>query len=53
MDFGRIILSQAAVDPFYGVSFVFGDDSFLDVRVDLLVHEILQLGQVIIWRDEK
>lgn len=48
LGFGREILSQTAVDPLYGVALVFGDDSFLDVGVDLLVHEILQLGQVII-----
>lgn len=42
------VVLQAAVDPLDGVAFVFGDDALLDVRVDLLVHEILQLGQVII-----
>lgn len=42
---------QAAVDPLDGVAFVFGDDSLLDVGVHLLVHEVLQLGQVVIWRD--
>lgn len=40
---------QAAVDPLDGVSFILGDDALLDVGVDLLVHEFLQLGQVIIW----
>lgn len=41
---------QAAVDPLDGVTFVLGDDALLNVGVDLLVHEVLQLGQVIIWR---
>lgn len=43
--------SQAAVDPLNGVALIFGDDALLDVGVDLLVHEVLQLGQVVIWTD--
>lgn len=39
---------QAAVDPFDGVTFALGDDALLNVGVDLLVHEVLQFGQVII-----
>lgn len=39
---------QTAVDPLYGVAFVLGDDAFLNVRVHLLVHKVLQLGEVII-----
>lgn len=39
---------QAAVDPLDGVAFVLGDDAFLNVGVHLLVHEVLQLGEVII-----
>lgn len=39
---------QAAVDPLYDVAFVLGDDAFLNVGVHLLVHEVLQLGEVII-----
>lgn len=42
---------QAAVDPLDGVAFVLGDDALLNVRVNLLVHEVLQLGEVIIWSD--
>lgn len=43
---------QAAVDPLDGVAFILGDDALLDVGVDLLVHEVLQLGKVIIWEDK-
>lgn len=39
---------QAAVDPLDGVALVLGNDAFLDVGVNLLVHEVLQFGQVII-----
>lgn len=39
---------QTAVDPLYGVAFVLGDDAFLNVCVHLLVHKVLQLGEVII-----
>lgn len=42
-------LLQAAVDPLDGVSLFLGDDALLNVRVDLLVHEVLQLGQVVVW----
>lgn len=42
-------MSQAAVDPFDGVPLVSGYDALLDVRVNLLVHEVLQFGQVIVW----
>lgn len=42
-------LLQAAVDPLDGVSFILGDDALLNVGVNLLVHEFLQLGQVVIW----
>lgn len=45
----RMTALQAAVDPLDGVALVFGNDAFLDVRVDLLVHEVLQLGKVVIW----
>lgn len=45
---GRWLL-QAAVDPLDGVSFVLGDDALLNVGVHLLVHEFLQLGQVVVW----
>lgn len=41
---------QAAVDPLDGVAFVLGDDALLDVGFNLLVHEVLQLGQVIICK---
>lgn len=44
---------QTAVDPLDGVAFVFGDDALLDIRVNLLVHEILQLGQVVVWESEE
>lgn len=43
-----MMVLQAAVDPLDGVTFVLGDDALLDVGVNLLVHEVLQLGQVII-----
>ena len=43
---------QAAVDPLDGVAFILGDDALLDVGVDLLVHEVLQLGKIIIWEDK-
>lgn len=39
---------QAAVDPLDCVAFVLGNDAFLDVGVHLLVHEVLQLGEIII-----
>lgn len=39
---------QAAVDPLDGVAFILGDDALLNVGVNLLVHKVLQLGQVII-----
>lgn len=39
---------QATVDPLDGVAFILGDDALFDVGVNLLVHEVLQLGQVII-----
>lgn len=42
---------QAAVDPLDGVAFVLGDDALFNVGVNLLVHEVLQLGEVIIWKD--
>lgn len=45
--------SQAAVDPLDGVSFILGDDALLNVRVHLLVHELLQLGQVVVWNRTK
>lgn len=45
---GRRLL-QAAIDPLDGVSFVLGDDALLNVGVHLLVHELLQLGQVVVW----
>lgn len=41
---------QAAVDPLDGVSFILGNDALLNVGVNLLVHEFLQLGQVVIWK---
>ena len=41
---------QAAVDPFDGVTFALSDDALLNVGVDLLVHEVLQFGQVIIQK---
>lgn len=44
---------QAAVDPLDCVAFVLGDDAFFDVGVHLLVHEVLQLGEVIIWGDKE
>lgn len=47
-----MIVLQAAVDPLDGVPFVLGDDSFLYVGVNLLVHEVLQFGQVIIWKQQ-
>lgn len=43
------MMSQAAVDPLDCVPFILGNDALLDVGVNLLVHEVLQLGQVIIW----
>lgn len=39
---------QAAVDPLDGVALVLGDDALLDVGVNLLIHEVLQFGQIII-----
>lgn len=44
---------QAAVDPLDGVTFTLGDDALLNVGVNLLVHEVLQLGQVIIQKDRQ
>lgn len=44
---------QAAVDPLDGVSFILGDDALLNVGINLLVHEVLQLGQVIIWKERQ
>lgn len=40
--------SQAAVDPFDCVAFLLGNDAFFNVSVHLLVHEVLQLGEIII-----
>lgn len=48
-----MMVLQAAVDPLDGVAFVLGDDPFLYVGVNLLVHEVLQLGQIIIWKVKK
>lgn len=39
---------QAAVDPLDRVTFVLGDDAFFDVGIHLLVHEVFQLGEIII-----
>lgn len=39
---------QAAVDPLNCVTLVLCDDAFFDVGVHLLVHEVLQLGEIII-----
>lgn len=39
---------QAAVDPLDGVAFILGDDAFLNVGIHLLIHEVLQFGEVII-----
>lgn len=47
---GEVGRLQAAVDPLDGVSFVLGNDALLNVGVNLLVHEFLQLGQVVIWK---
>lgn len=44
---------QAAVDPLDCVAFILGDNAFVNVGVDLLVHEVLQLGQVIIWKERQ
>lgn len=46
---GGGLLLQAAVDPLDGVSLILGNDALLNVGVNLLVHEFLQFGQVVIW----
>lgn len=53
LDGGWVAALQAAVDPLDGVSFILGDDALLNVRVDLLVHEVLQLGQVVICEERQ
>lgn len=44
---------QAAVDPLDGFTLILGHDALLNVGVNLLVHEVLQLGQVIIWTQKQ
>lgn len=44
---------QAAVDPLNDVAFVLLQDSLLDVSVHLLVHEVPQLGQIVIWGEKQ
>ncbi len=39
---------QASVDSLDDVTFVLLEDAFVDVRVHLLVHEVPQLGEVLI-----
>lgn len=46
---GMMMRLQAAVDPLDGVTLIFSNDALLNVGFNLLVHEVLQLGQVIIW----
>ena len=40
---------QTTVNSLYGLSFFLRDDALVDVVIHLLVHEVLQLGQVVVW----
>jgi len=46
---GEGVQLQTTVNSLDGFSLVFGDDALLDVGLHLLVHEVLQLGEVIVW----
>ena len=46
---GGEIQLQTTVNSLDGLSFLLGDDALLDVVLHLLVHEVLQLGQVVVW----